>query len=57
MTTVVEDTQEITLEQLRRSIDNMYSQLDPDRIDEWPVDGMEVWIDGEMYVINLEAVK
>lgn len=47
----------ITLDTLKDVIDDMYVQLDPDRIGEWPVDGLEICIDGEMYVINLELVK
>lgn len=47
----------ITLDALKDAIDNMYSQLDPNSIGDWAVDGLEICVDGEMFVINLEAAE
>jgi hypothetical protein len=33
----------------------MYDQLDPDTIDTWPVDGLEVTVNGAKFVIRVEA--
>jgi len=48
---------EITLQDFRDAIDDMYGQLNPDQIDHWPVNGMEIWIQGERFVIGLEAAE
>jgi hypothetical protein len=47
----------MTLADLKLHIENMYDQLDPDTIDTWPVDGMDVLVDGEIkFVIRVETV-
>lgn len=33
----------MTLGELKLYIENMYDQLDPDKIDEWEVDGLEIY--------------
>jgi hypothetical protein len=45
----------ITLEDLKLHIDNMYDQLDPDEIDTWEVDGLEIFVDGRTYTLKLEC--
>ena len=47
---------DLLLEDLKLHIENMYDQLDSDRIDEWPVDGLEVWANGKTYRILVETV-
>jgi hypothetical protein len=50
-------TDELELADLQLHIENMYDQLDPRTIDSWPVDGMDVWVDGKKFVIRVEAVE
>jgi hypothetical protein len=50
-------TDELELADLQLHIENMYDQLDPRTIDSWPVDGMDVWVDGKKFVIRVEAVR
>ena len=45
----------MTLADLKLHIENMYDQLDPDQIDEWEVDGLEITLDGTTFVIRVEA--
>lgn len=46
----------MTLSELKNYIDNMYDQLDPDTIDEWDIDGLEVCDgDNKTFVINLSV--
>ena len=47
----------ITLEDLKLHIDNMYDQLDPDVIDQWDADGIEIYVDGKTYVLKVEAAQ
>lgn len=48
----------LTLADLKLHIDNMYDQLDPDQIDDWEVDGLEIYnpngTEGNMFVIRVE---
>jgi hypothetical protein len=44
----------ITLEDLKLAIDNMYDQLDRVTIDTWAVDGMDLYIDGKLYTLNIK---
>lgn len=48
----------ITLEDLKMAIDNMYDNLDSETIANWEVDGMDIYIDGVLYTLNIkELVK
>jgi hypothetical protein len=46
----------ITLEDLKMAIDNMYDQLNSDEIDTWAVDGMDIYIDGKLYTLNIKEL-
>jgi hypothetical protein len=43
------------LADLKLHIENMYDQLDPDVIDNWDVSGLEITVDGKLFVIHTEA--
>lgn len=43
----------ITLEDLKLAIDDMYDQLDADKINTWEVNGLEIYIDGVLYTLNI----
>ena len=45
------------LSDLKLEIENMYDQLDPDVIDNWDVSGLEIEVDGELFVIHVEAAE
>jgi hypothetical protein len=47
----------ITLEELKTAIDDMYEQLNQDRISDWPVSELEIYINGEWYRITAELTK
>jgi hypothetical protein len=44
----------ITLFDLASAIDDMYCQLDADKIDTWEIDGMDILIDGKLYTLNIK---
>jgi len=46
----------ITLFDLRSAIDDMYCQLDKDKIDTWEIDGMDILIDGKLYTLNIKEL-
>lgn len=48
---------ELTLADLQLHIENMYDQLDPDQIDSWPVDGLEITVDGRKFTIRVEDTQ
>jgi len=48
----------ITLEDLKLAIDNMYDNLDAETIENWEVDGMDIYINDVIYTLNIkELVK
>jgi hypothetical protein len=44
----------VTLSDLKLHIDNMYSMLDPDKIDEWEIDGMDIYVGDEVYTLHIK---
>ena len=44
----------ITLEDLQLHLDNMYDQLDPDIINQWPVQGLVIEVLGRKYTLLVE---
>jgi len=46
----------ITLEDLKMAIDNMYDQLNSDEIATWAVDGMDIYIDDKLYTLNIKEL-
>ena len=48
---------ELTIEDLKLFLDNMYDQLDTDQIDTWPVDGLEVYVGDKVFVLNVFESK
>ena len=53
---IAEVKPDMTLSDLQLHIENMYDQLDPDTIDSWPVDGLEVVVDGVKFAIRVEQI-
>jgi hypothetical protein len=47
----------MTLSDLKLHIENMYDQLDPDQIDLWPVDGLEITVDDITFIIKVETAE
>lgn len=45
----------MTIADLKLFLDNMYDQLDADQIDAWLVDGLEINIDGRVFVLAVRA--
>ena len=48
---------DLLLEDVKLHIDNMYDQLDAAVIDTWPVDGLEITVDGTLYIIQVKAAE
>lgn len=47
----------MTIADLKLFLDNMYDQLDPDQIDEWEVDGLEVEVDDQVFVLTVGVAE